>query len=250
MTNIDAPLRVLIVDDEPPARRRLERWLRRDPAIEITGNCASATEALSCLAEQSPDIIFLDIQMPRMDGFALLESLDITPLIIFVTAYDQYAVRAFEVSAFDYLLKPYDEDRFAQVLQRAKQQVHLQRQQPLLPRQQTIKTLRKLVIKTPQKVFLLNPEEIDWIKAEGKYVRLYAGQTSYLWRGAISELEAQLEAATFIRIHRSTIINIERVKELHPLFHGEYEVILHNGTQLTLSRRYRANLQQAIGSSL
>lgn len=250
MTNNDAPIRVLIVDDEPPARRRLERWLRRDSSLEMVGNCASAAEALAIIAEQMPDIIFLDIQMPRVDGFALLEQLDATPLVVFVTAYDQYAVRAFEVSAFDYLLKPYDEERFAQVLQRAKQQLQLQRQQPLLLRQSPPKFLRKLVIKTPQKVFLLNTEDIDWIKAEGKYVRLYAGQASYLWRGAISDLEAQLEAATFIRIHRSTIINLERVKELHPLFHGEYEVILRDGTQLTLSRRYRAHLQQAIGDSL
>jgi two-component system, LytTR family, response regulator len=253
-------IRVLIVDDEPPSRRRLERLLSRDPAIEITGNCAGAADALSSIATQRPELIFLDIQMPRMDGFAFLNDLAVEPmpLIIFVTAYDQYAVRAFEVCAFDYLLKPYDEDRFDQVLQRAKQRIHEQRKSAFNQQALSLlkgfgpqpKPLRKLVIKTPQKVFFLNPEEIDWVKAEGKYARLHVGQDSYLWRGALNELETQLDVTRFIRIHRSTIINLERVKELHPLFHGEYEVILRDGTQLTLSRRYRIKLQEAIGSSL
>jgi two-component system LytT family response regulator len=260
MTSELTRIRALILDDEPPARRRLERLLSRDHEIEVIGNCAGAQEAMAIIGEQAPDIIFLDVQMPRMDGFAFLEALETerTPLVIFVTAYDQYAVRAFEVCAFDYLLKPYDQERFDQVLRRAKERIRGQKDGQLS--QQIFsclkdfglkpKSLRKLIVKTSTKVFFLNTEEIDWIKAEGKYARLYAGQESYLWRGAMSELEANLDSERFIRIHRSTIVNIERVKELHPLFHGEYEVLLRDGTRLTLSRRYRARMRQAVGSPL
>jgi two-component system LytT family response regulator len=260
MTSEATRLRVLIVDDELPARRRLERLLSRDPEIEIIGNCATGTEALRILQSQPIDLLLLDIQMPRLDGFALLEALagERLPLVIFVTAYDQYAVKAFEVCAFDYLLKPYDEERFQQVLQRAKERIGDQRDGELRQQLRALldrtelqpRALRRLVIKTAGRVFFLNTDEIDWIKAEGKYARLYVGQQSHLWRGAISELETQLDAARFIRIHRSTIINLERVKELRPLFHGEYEVLLRDGTQLTLSRRYRIRLQEAVGSSL
>ncbi|HYE73239.1 MAG TPA: LytTR family DNA-binding domain-containing protein [Blastocatellia bacterium] len=256
MDREEKSIRVLIVDDEPPARRRLERLLSRDSQIEIIGNCANVTEALSVIQKQTAELIFLDILMPQRDGFTFLESLVVNdkPLIIFVTAYDQYAVRAFEACAFDYLLKPYDDERFNQVLQRAKEQTRLVRNQEMPSINKTTepqhKALRKLVIKTSQKVFFLNTDEIDWIKAEGKYARLYVGRESHLWRGAISDLETHLDQERFIRIHRSTIVNIERVKELHPLFHGEYQVILHDGTELTLSRRYRSRLQEVVGSSL
>jgi two-component system, LytTR family, response regulator len=247
-------LRVLIVDDELPARRRLERLLSRAQNVELIGNCASGTEALHILETQPVDLLLLDIQMPRLDGFTLLEQLPEPPLVVFVTAYDHYAVKAFAVRAFDYLLKPYDEEQFQQVLQRAKERIGELRagelQQQLRSLLDRPKTLRRLVIKSADRVFFLNTDEIDWVKAEAKYVRLYVGQTSHLWRGAISELEAQLDGERFIRIHRSTIVNLERVQELRPLFHGEYEVILRDGTALTLSRRYRTKLQEAIGSSL
>lgn len=260
MTSDVTRIRVLIVDDEPPARRRLERLLQDDSEIEVIGNCANAPQALAFVKTQMPDVIFLDIQMPGMDGFAFLQALQAQPppLVIFVTAYDQYAVRAFEVCAFDYLLKPYDQERFDQVVQRAKSRIRAHREGNLSQQVSSLlksfaqnpKALKKLVIKTPGKVFFLNTEEIDWLKAEGKYVRLYSGQQSYLWRGAISELETHLDSQGFLRIHRSTIVNVERVKELHPLFHGEYEVLLCDGTRLTLSRRYRARVEQIIGSQL
>jgi two-component system LytT family response regulator len=253
-------IRVLIIDDEPPARRRLERLLSRDYEIDVIRSCAGGPEALAEIGGQASDIIFLDVEMPRMDGFAFLESLNTerTPLVIFVTAYDRYAVRAFEVCAFDYLLKPYDQERFDQVLRRAKERIRGQKDgelsRQLFSRLGEFglkpKSIRKLIVKTSTGVFFLNTEEIDWIKAEGKYARLYAGRGSHLWRVAISELEAYLDSERFIRIHRSTIINIERVKELYPLFHGDYEVLLCDGTRLTLSRRYRARVWQAVGSPL
>ena len=247
-------LRVLIVDDELPARRRLERLLSRAQGVELIGNCAHATEALHMLETQPVDLLLLDVQMPCLDGFALLEQLPSPPLVVFVTAYDQYAVKAFAVRAFDYLLKPYDEERFQQVLQRAQERVVELRESNLQQQLRSLldrpKPLRRLVIKTASRVFFLSTDEIDWIQAEAKYVRLYVGPTSHLWRGALSELETQLDGERFLRIHRSTIINLERVQELRPLFHGEYEVILRDGTTLTLSRRYRTKLQAAIGSSL
>jgi two-component system, LytTR family, response regulator len=260
MTSERMRIRVLIIDDEPPARRRVERLLSRDPEIEVIGNCAGGPEALVIIGEQEPDIIFLDVEMPRLDGFEFLEAMCAgrTPLIIFVTAYDRYAVRAFEVCAFDYLLKPYDQERFDQVLQRAKERIRGQQDSELSQRVFPLlkgfalkpKSLRKLIVKTSSRVFFLNTEEIDWIKAEGKYARLYTGRESHLWRGAISELEAHLDSEKFVRIHRSTIVNIDRVKELHPLFHGEYEVLLRDGTRLTLSRRYRDRVWRAVGSPL
>ncbi|MCI0485840.1 MAG: LytTR family DNA-binding domain-containing protein [Blastocatellia bacterium] len=252
--------RVLIVDDEPLARRRIRKLLSNDPEIEVIGDCGNGREAVKAISEQSPDLVFLDVQMPEMDGFAILESLppEQVPFVVFVTAHDQYALRAFDVYALDYLLKPFDRRRFDKALQRAKAQIRKERGSDLGRR--TIALLEELrakssheervVIKAGGRVFFLKAEDIDWIEAEGKYVRLHVGSKSYLLREAISAMEAQLDSKKFLRIHRSTIVHIDRIRELQPWFHGEYRVILNDGTQLVLSRGCRKKLGDLLGSSL
>jgi two-component system LytT family response regulator len=267
VTSNDKKIRVLIVDDEPPARRALVRLLKDDPETEIVGTCANGREALAAAHEQTPDVIFLDVEMPGMDGFAFLEALKLCqmPFVIFVTAYDHYALKAFDVYAVDYVLKPIDEERFQRAYSRAKERLtHESRDANvrILSLLEEIRTKQespervlqgvrdRLFIKAEGKTFLLNVDEIDLITAEGKYVRLFVGAKSYLFREAIGNMEFQLDLKKLVRIHRSTIINIAAVKEMHPLFHGEYEVMLRNGKRLTLSRRYREKLQKIVGGSL
>jgi two-component system LytT family response regulator len=254
------PIRVLIVDDEPLARRRLKRLLARDVEVEVVGSCGGAAEALRTAREAAPDLIFLDVQMPRMDGFEFLRTLKPgrLPLIIFVTAHDEYALQAFDVYALDYLLKPFDDERFERALQRAKQHLHdhtetvpNSRVESLLDALRSESSrLDRVLVKADGRAFFVRTDEIDWVEAEGKYVRLHAGRQSYLLRAGISELELQLEPKKFLRIHRSTIVNVERIKEMRPWFHGEYEVVLLDGTLLRLSRRYRSKLKEIAGYSL
>ena len=253
-------IRAVIVDDEPLARRKIRQMLARDLDVEIVGDCANGREAITAINAQNPDLVFLDVQMPEVDGFAVLESIAgaRTPLVIFVTAYDQYALRAFEVSAVDYLVKPFDRRRFEKAMQRAKSLLATEQGSDL--NQQTLALLaelrarsnhiERLVIKAGGRAFFLKTEEIDWIEAEGKYVRLHAGKESYLLREAIGSIEGQLDPKKFPRIHRSTIINIDRVRELQPWFHNEYRVILHDGTELMLSRSCRKKLGELLGSAL
>ena len=253
-------IRTLIVDDEPLARRKIRRMLARDPEVEILADCSNGREATAAIGAHKPDLVFLDVQMPEIDGFDVLES--ITPLrmpfVIFVTAYDQYALRAFEVSAVDYLVKPFDRRRFEMALQRAKSRLANERGSDL--NQQTLALLEelkarsshteRLVIKAGGRAFFLKTDEIDWIEAEGKYVRLHVGKESYLVREAIGSMESQLDPKKFPRIHRSTIVNIDRVRELQPWFHNEYRVILKDGTELMLSRSCRKRLGELLGSAL
>ena len=253
-------IRALIIDDEPLARRRIRRMLARDPEVEILGDCANGREAIAAITSRSPDLLFLDVQMPEIDGFDVLESIAPSqiPLVIFVTAYDQYALRAFEVSAVDYLVKPFDRARFEKALERAKTLLATERGGDL--NRQTLALLaelrarsnhiERLVIKAGGRAFFLKTEEIDWIEAEGKYVRLHVGKESYLLREAISSMEAQLDPKRFPRIHRSTIVNIDRVRELQQWFHNEYRVILKDGTELMLSRSCRKRLGELMGSAL
>jgi two-component system LytT family response regulator len=253
-------IRAVIVDDEPLARRKIRQMLGRDLEVEIVGDCANGREAITAVNAQNPDLVFLDVQMPEIDGFAVLESIAAAriPLVIFVTAYDQYALRAFEVSAVDYLVKPFDRRRFEKAMQRAKSRLATERGNDL--NQQTLALLtelrarsshiERLVIKAGGRAFFLKTEEIDWIEAEGKYVRLHAGKESYLLREAIGSIEGQLDPKKFPRIHRSTIINIDRVRELQAWFHNEYRVILHDGTELMLSRSCRKKLGELLGSAL
>jgi two-component system LytT family response regulator len=228
--------------------------------VEIVGDAANGREAISAIRERGPDLVFLDVQMPEMDGFAMLDALEARemPLVVFVTAYDQYALRAFEVYALDYLLKPFDRQRFNKALQRAKSRLHPEKSSEI--NQRTLALLEELkaqashmerfIIKSGGRAFFLKIEEIDWIEAEGKYVRLHVGKESYLLREAISSLESQLDPKRFPRIHRSTIVNIDRIRELQPWFHNEYRVILRDGTQLMLSRSCRKKLGELMGSAL
>jgi two-component system LytT family response regulator len=252
-------IRALIVDDEPLARRRIRRMLAHHSDIEIIGESANGREAIAAIRGQAPDLVFLDVQMPELDGFAVLEAIgaESLPLVIFVTAYDQYALRAFEVYALDYLLKPFDRQRFDKALQRAKARLANERSDINHRALALLEELRaqsshaeRLVIKSGGRAFFLKTEEIDWVEAEGKYVRLHVGKESYLVREAISSLEAQLDSKKFLRIHRSTIVNIDRVRELQPWFHNEYRVILRDGTELMLSRSCRKKLGDLLGNAL
>jgi two-component system LytT family response regulator len=246
------PIRTLIVDDEPLARQRIRDLLERDPDVLVVAECADGDEAIAAIREQAPDVVFLDVQMPEKGGFDVVEAFDADrlPAIVFVTAFDQYALRAFEVCAIDYLLKPFDEDRFARTLARAKAQARgarsddVERRVLALVEELRARTrhLDRLMIKSGGHLFFLKTEEVDWIEAEGNYVRLHAGEASHLLRETVAALEAQLDPARFLRIHRSTIVNLDRVREIHPLFHGEYRVVLKDGTKLTLSRGYRDRL--------
>lgn len=253
-------IRALVVDDEPLARELIREMLENDSEVEIVGECANGREAVEAIRSSAPDLVFLDIQMPEIGGFEVLESLEpkATPYVIFVTAYDQYAVRAFEVHALDYLLKPYDRERFDAAWKRAKEQIKLdrtsRRDQDIIALLEELKAgpryLERLVIKNGGRVFFLHVQDVYCIEAEGNYVRVYDNQKGYLLRETISSLEEQLDPKQFLRIHRSAIVKIDRIKEMQPWFHGEYRIIMENGKQLALSRNYRANLQEAVGNTL
>ena len=254
----DSPrIRVLLVDDEPLAREMLREMLQSDPQVEIVGESCNGREALEAIRTESPDLIFLDVQMPEVGGFDVLASLekDKLPHVIFVTAYDQYAVRAFEVQALDYLLKPFDQERFDMSWQRAKTQLSRDRNsgtdQRILTLLEELKAgnryLERLVIKAGGRIYFIDTAEIDWIEAEGNYVSVHSAKKSHLLRETISSLESQLDPKKFVRIHRSSIVRLDFIQELQPWFHGEYRVILNDGTQLTLSRNHRDKLQEALG---
>jgi len=253
-------IRALVVDDEPLARAMIREMLEGDSEVEIVGECVNGLEAVEAIKSSAPDIVFLDIQMPEIGGFDVLASLDPNahPYVIFVTAYDQYAVRAFEVHALDYLLKPFDRERFEGAWQRAKAQIKLnrtsRRDQDIIALLEELKAgpryLERLVIKNGGRVFFLHVQDVHCIEAEGNYVRVYDNQKGYLLRETISSLEEQLDPKQFLRIHRSAIVKIDRIKEMQPWFHGEYRIIMENGKQLALSRNYRSNLQEAVGNGL
>jgi two-component system, LytTR family, response regulator len=253
-------IRALVVDDEPLARAMIREMLEGDSEVEITGECVNGLEAVEAIKSSAPDIVFLDIQMPEIGGFEVLESLESSahPYVIFVTAYDQHAVRAFEVHALDYLLKPFDRERFEVAWQRAKAHIKLnrtsRRDQDIIALLEELKAgpryLERLVIKNGGRVFFLHVQDVHCIEAEGNYVRVYDNQKGYLLRETISSLEEQLDPKQFLRIHRSAIVKIDRIKEMQPWFHGEYRIIMENGKQLALSRNYRSNLQEAVGNGL
>ena len=230
----------LIVDDEPLARSNLAVLLRLDPQIEIVNECGSGVEALAEIRRAKPDLVFLDVQMPECDGFDVLELLgkDLPPAVVFVTAYDQYALRAFEGGALDYLLKPFDNARFDRALDRAKKRITHGRSLP--------RTVQRLAIKSVGQVSFVKVSEIDWIEAADYYACLHVGPRTHLLRRSMSELEHELDPTVFCRIHRSTIVNLDRVQGLMLSEDGEYEVLLENGTRLRLSRRYRKPLQSRL----
>lgn len=252
-------IRVLVVDDEPLARERLRKLLENEPEIELIGECADGISALNAIRDQAPELVFLDVQMPELDGFEVLGQLgsDKLPAVVFTTAHDQFALKAFEIHAVDYLLKPFGKERFQTALQRAIAQVRRhhagdlsQRLSALLATVQSepkSKFASRIAVKSSGRVVFVKVDDIDWVEAADNYVSLHSGNEEHLHRETMAALEAQLPPAKFMRISRSTIVNVDRIKELQPLFHGEYAVILRNGTKLTLSRSYRDRLDQLMG---
>ena len=246
-----ARIRTLIVDDEPLARRKIRNLLKGDADIQVIGECGSAAEAVAAINHDQPDLLFLDIQMPDADGFTVLKSLDgDLPLVVFVTAHDRYAVRAFEVHALDYLLKPFDRRRFESAVETAKARLNQGEGAEINKKtiallegiKATSSYLERILVKSNGRVLFVKTPEIDWIEAEGKYVRIHIGKQSYLHREAIGALEGHLDPKHFVRVHRSGIVNLDRVKELEPWFHGEYRVVLNDGTRIMLSRSCRKKL--------
>lgn len=275
-------IRTLVIDDEPAARRGVAMLLERDPDILVIGEAASGKEAVRKILEEKPDLVFLDVQMPELNGFKVLEAIggQHVPAVIFVTAYDQHALQAFDVNAVDYLLKPFEDDRFWAAVRRAKAEI-VRRQTDALSNKlshlldylQTSKlpeaaaapapaaaaasttptetiTRDRILLKSGGEIYFLKADEIDWIEAEGDYMKFHAGGRVHLLRETMGNLESRLDPKRFIRIHRSTIVNIDRVKKLSPSFAGEYAVILHDGTKLRLSRGYHDRLQELMRNSL
>ena len=252
-------IRTLIVDDEPLARERVRDLLELEKDIDVIGEAADGRSAVDAFRRLSPDLVFLDVQMPGLDGFDALAAHELPDNmhVIFITAFDEYALRAFEARAVDYVLKPFDRERFRAALDRARIMIagrnHIDHQQQLVT---MIRQLRegpgtdRILIKAKGRVYFQRTDEIDWLEAAGNYVRLHCSAETHLVRETLSELETRLSPDQFCRIHRSTIVNIDRIQEMQPLFHGEYTVILRDGTRLTLSRRYRDKLQERFGRFL
>jgi two-component system, LytTR family, response regulator len=251
-------IHALIVDDEPHARRGIRLALGDEPDVEIVGECGDGVAALAAIRAHRPDLVFLDVQMPLLDGFGVVAALAAAelPLVVFVTAYDEHALRAFDAGALDYLLKPFERERFKKTLARARRQLlgpdredFNRRLAALLQEFKSAQTvgagaqyLERIAIKEGGRIFFLTAAELDWIEAQGNYVRLHAGRDAHLLRETMDGLEAKLDPKEFLRIRRSALVRVARIKELHPLFNGEYAVVLQDGTRLTSSRRYRKNL--------
>jgi two-component system LytT family response regulator len=232
-----ARFRALIVDDEPLAREGIAALLENDADVLVAGT-ASGVDAAALIARVKPDILFLDIQMPEVDGFAVLERVgaDAVPAIVFVTAFDRYALRAFEVHALDYLLKPFSGGRFKQMMVHVREALQRRTSDTAAATQPYPD---RLVVKSTGRIYFVRVDDIDWCQAAGNYIRLHVGRQEHLVRRTMAELQQLLDPSAFVRIHRSTIVNVNRVEELRPLFGGDYLVILRGGTELTLSRRFR-----------
>ena len=252
-------LRALVADDEPFARERVRRLLAEEPDVELLGEARDGLEAVAAIRRERPDLLLLDVQMPGKDGFQVLESLTPAeaPVVIFLTAYDQYAVRAFEAAALDYLLKPFDEERFKKAVARARAQVLRLRDERKAASTQVDEEaestaladgtgyLERLLIRTGGRVLFRRTDEIDRIEAYGNYVRLHVGAATYLMRESLSSLEARLDPTQFVRIHRSALVQVARIREIIPSSEGQSSVLLEDGTRLALSRRYRRRLSAA-----
>lgn len=267
MSEITRKIRTLIVDDEPLARRWLRKLLADEPDFELLGECADGLAAVERIKQERPDLVFLDVQMPGNNGFGVLCDLDQDqlPAVIFVTAYDQYAIEAFRVHALDYLLKPFGVERFKEAIEHTRlsllQRKGPQENSPLLALLEEIKERQKkleiavgtqssasavymdrLVIKSSGRINFVKVEEIIWIEAAGDYLQIHHPGGQSLIRGKISDLEKKLDPNRFARVHRSTIVNLDQIKELHPLFHGDYQIVLQDKTKITMSRNYRDKL--------
>lgn len=229
-------MRVLIVDDEPPSRRKVRRFLETDPEIAAIAEAGSAAEAIAAISEFQPELVFLDVQMPDGDGFSVLAAVPPPRAfhVVFLTAHDHHALRAFEAEALDYLLKPVDPDRFERVLERSKEQVAL-----LRPLPSPVKPIRRLLVERNGREIFLAVEQLDWAQADRNYVTLHAGRELYTVRSTLENLARQLDPEQFARISRSELVNLDRIREMQPWFHGERRVILKDGTELTWTRRFR-----------
>jgi len=248
-------IRALIVDDEALARERVRTLLRAETGVAVLAECTGGREAVEAILEHEPDLVFLDVQMPDLDGFQVLEALgdDQLPAIVFVTAYDEYALRAFDVHAVDYLLKPIEPERFARTLARVRENLGDKgdrRVESLLDALATRDLpFDRLVIRTRGKVSFLKPSEIDWVEADGKHVKLHVGRETHVVRQQLKRLEPRLAPHGFVRVHRSAIVNVDRIKELEPWFHGEYVVILKDGPKLTSSAAHSEALHRIIDAA-
>jgi len=235
-------IRALVVDDEPLARRNLTVLLRHDPDIGSIAECGSGAEAIEEIRRTRPDLVFLDVQMPECDGFDVLEMLgsDVAPTVVLVTAHDEYALRAFDAGALDYLLKPFDDARFQRALQRAKDKLaHYA--------ERGSRAAERLVVRNAGQILFLSVSEIDWIEAANYYACLHVGNETHLLRRSLSDLERDLDSGKFCRIHRSIIVSLDRVRGLELKEDGEYEVVLNSKVRLRLSRRFRKDLQHRLG---
>lgn len=261
-------IRALVVDDEPVARDRVVRLLQQQADIELVGQCSNGLETVTAIEQLSPDLVFLDVQMPELDGFEVVRALDAghVPAVVFVTAYDEYAVRAFEVHALDYLLKPFSSIRFRAMLAHARDQLYRHRAGELgrkllslaptlweksdKPDLASVTRPERLLVRSAGRVHFVRTSEIEWCEAAGNYVRLHVGQESHLFRETMNSLESKLDPRNFVRIHRSTIVNVEQIEQLRSSLGGESTVILRTGVTLTLSRGYRETFQERFGKSL
>jgi two-component system LytT family response regulator len=256
-------LRVVIVDDEELARRGIRTRLQRFTDVEVVAECANARQAIDAIRRCTPDLVFLDVQMPGKSGFDVIEAVgwETFPYVIFVTAHDRYAIRAFEVNALDYLLKPIDDERFDLAFQRARNTLAGDRDRDLGQRLASIlggigvngttpKQTDRIVVRSAGRVVFVKTSEIDWVEAAGDYVTLHVGKKSWLLRETIAEMDRKLQTMGFTRIHRSAIVNTERIGEMRPLDNGEFRLLLRDGTELKLSRSYRHQLQGLLGSNL
>jgi two-component system LytT family response regulator len=249
-------LRSLIVDDEPLARTALLRLLKPDRDISVIGQCGDGESAVQAIQQMQPDLVFLDVQMPEMDGFEVVESIGIgrMPITIFVTAFDQYAIRAFDANAVDYLLKPFSPDRLSRALTRARDRCHgrqdkdaAQRLFSLLGSRYQSDYVQRLTVASGGRIQFISVADIDWIEAEGNYARLHAGRRVYEVRETLQALMEKLDPREFIRIHRSTIVNICRIREVQPWFQGSHIVLLHSGEELRMSRYQRDAVERLLG---
>ncbi|MET0937281.1 MAG: LytTR family transcriptional regulator DNA-binding domain-containing protein [Luteibacter sp.] len=241
-----ARIRALLVDDEMLARLAVRQALAAHPDIQVVGECANATEAKQAIEALDPALVFLDIRMPGMDGFRLLHGMERSalPMVVFTTAYGQHALRAFDANAIDYLLKPIDQARFDQAMARVRQHWNGLN---IAPSTSSTSYLQRISVPCGEHVRIIATSDIDWIRADGNYVCIHAAGTSHLHREPLTSLLATLDPSRFLRIHRGIIVNVDRVAEVHPLFQGSAEVVLHDGTRLSLSRRFRASARHALG---
>ena len=238
-------VRTIVVDDEPLARERVRTFLADEPDVEIVAECADGAEAVNCIDQLRPEVLFLDVQMPRLNGFEVLAAIDAAamPVVIFTTAHDDHAIRAFEVSAVDYLLKPFKQPRFRKSLERARAQLRAAKGGRWDPQVTTLLSQwregsgggPRVLVKSPDRILFLKPEEIDHIEACGNYVLLYAGKEKHIVRETMTAMEARLGSSGFMRINRSVILNLSRIKELQPMAAGEYVVVLKTGVRLNMT---------------